>query len=318
MKIAVLCGGRSAERDVSLKSGAQVQEALRGMGHDVTAVDIDARTWDVLRDGGFECVFNALHGRLGEDGTVQGMLEVLGLPYTGSGVLASALCIDKARAGEMMRGGGLNVPEFEELEIKTGVSAEVVESLVSRYGLPLVVKPVREGSTIGVTIAQDSDAVASGLVLAAKYDRRVLAQKFQKGTEITVGVLATPDLLVLPTLEIVSENPVYDYDAKYTAGRSHHIIPARIPEAARENAAQAAGRAFTLLGCSGMARVDIIVDNAGTPWILEVNTVPGLTALSLLPDAARAAGISFEELCKRLVEHALARHRLTVGPARAT
>jgi D-alanine-D-alanine ligase len=318
MKIAVLCGGRSAEREVSLKSGAQVQEALRGMGHEVVAVDIDARTWDVLRDGGFGCVFNALHGRLGEDGTVQGVLEVLGLPYTGSGVLASALCIDKARAGEMMRGAGLHVPEFEELEVKEGVAADVVERLVARYGLPLVVKPVREGSTIGLTIAPDSDAVASGLVLASRYDRRVLVQKFQKGTEITVGVLATPDLQVLPTLEIVSENPVYDYDAKYTAGRSHHIIPARIPEAARDAAAQDAGRAFTLLGCSGMARVDIIVDATGKPWILEVNTVPGLTALSLLPDAARAAGISFEELCKRLVEHALARHRLTVGPPRAT
>lgn len=318
MRIAVLRGGRSAEREVSLKSGAQVQEALRGMGHEVTAVDIDAHTWDVLRDGGFDCVFNALHGRLGEDGTVQGMLELLGLPYTGSGVLASALCMDKARAADIMRAAGLQVPEFEELEVKDGVAADVVERIASRFGLPLVVKPAREGSTIGLTIAQDVDQVASGLVLAAGYDRRVLVQRFQKGTEITVGVLATPDLLVLPTLEIVSENPVYDYDAKYTAGRSHHVIPARIPEAARESAAQAAGRAFTLLGCSGMARVDIIVDATGNPWILEVNTVPGLTALSLLPDAARAAGISFEELCKRLVEHAIARHRLTVGPPRAT
>jgi D-alanine-D-alanine ligase len=318
MRVAVLCGGRSAEREVSLKSGAQVQEALRGMGHDVTAVDIDSSTWDVLRDGGFDCVFNALHGRLGEDGTVQGMLELLGLPYTGSGVLASALCIDKARANEMMRGGGLNIPDFEELEVKQGVAGDVVERLVARYGLPLVVKPVREGSTIGVTIARDADDVASGLLLASRYDRRVLVQKFQAGTEITVGVLATPDLHVLPSLEIVSENPVYDYDAKYTAGRSHHIIPARIPEAAREGAAQAAGRAFTLLGCSGMARVDIIVDGAGAPWLLEVNTVPGLTALSLLPDAAKAAGISFDELCRRLVEHAVARNRLQVGPPRAS
>jgi D-alanine-D-alanine ligase len=314
MNIAVLCGGRSAEREVSLKSGAQVQEALRGLGHEVTAVDIDMKTWDVLRDGGFDCVFNALHGRLGEDGTVQGMLELLGLPYTGSGILASALCMDKARAGGVMAGAGLNVPDFEELDIKEGVAAEVVERLVGRYGLPLVVKPVREGSTIGLTIAQDAEGVASGLVLAARYDRRVLVQRFQSGTEITVGVLATPELQVLPTLEIVSENPVYDYDAKYTAGRSHHIIPARIPEPAREAAAQAAGRAFTLLGCSGMARVDIIVDSASTPWILEVNTVPGLTSLSLLPDAAKAAGIGFDELVKRLVDHAIGRSERRVGP----
>ena len=297
-----------------MRSGEQVAKALRGRGHDVTSVDLDASTWDVLRDGGFDCVFNALHGRLGEDGTVQGMLELLGLPYTGSGVLASALCMDKARAGRILAAIGLHVPDFEELEIKQGVAADVVERLVSRFGLPVVIKPVREGSTIGLTIAKDEDAVASGLVLAARYDRRVLVQRFAAGTEITVGVLATPEQQVLPTLEIVSENPVYDYDAKYTAGRSHHIIPARIPEDARVAASEAAARAFTELGCSGMARVDMIVDASGTPWVLEVNTVPGLTELSLLPDAARAAGIEFDALCTRLVEHAVGRHRHRVGP----
>jgi D-alanine-D-alanine ligase len=314
VNIAVLRGGRSAEREVSLRSGAQVAKALRSRGHEVTEVDLDGGTWDLLRDGGFECVFNALHGRLGEDGTVQGMLELLGLPYTGSGVLASALCMDKARAGNILAAIGLHVPEFEELEVKEGVAADVVERLVKKFGLPLVVKPVREGSTIGLTIAHDEDAVASGVVLAARYDRRVLVQRFAAGTEITVGVLATPELRVLPTLEIVSENPLYDYDAKYTAGRSHHIIPARIPEPARDDASAAAARAFTELGCSGMARVDIIVDAEGTPWVLEVNTVPGLTELSLLPDAARAAGIAFDELCMLLVEHAIGRHRHHVGP----
>ena len=314
MKLAVVRGGKSAEREVSLRSGAQVAKALRGLGHDVTEVDLDTNTWDTLRDGGFACVFNALHGRLGEDGTVQGMFELLGLPYTGSGVLASALCMDKARAGKVMAGAGLKVPEFEELEIKQGVAADLVERLVSHFGLPLVIKPVREGSTIGITIARDADDVASGLMLAGKYDRRVLVQRFATGTEVTIGVLATPELQVLPTLEIVSENAVYDYDAKYTAGKSHHIIPARIPEAARAAASDAAARAFTELGCSGMARVDIIVDASGTPWLLEVNTVPGLTELSLLPDAARAAGISFEQLCERLIDHAVGRHQHRVGP----
>ena len=317
VKLAVLRGGRSAERDVSLRSGAQVEQALRRRGHDVTGVDLDRNTWDVLRDGGFDCVFNALHGRLGEDGTVQGMLELLALPYTGSGVLASALCMDKARAGAVMTGAGLHVPQFEDVEVTQGVSADVVERLVARFGLPLVVKPVREGSTIGLTIARDVDQVASGLALAARYDRRVLVQRFAAGTEITVGVLATPDLQVLPTLEIVSDNPVYDYDAKYTAGKSHHIIPARIPEAARAAASEAAGRAFTVLGCSGMGRVDIIVDSGGKPWLLEVNTVPGLTELSLLPDAARAAGIAFDVLCTRLVDHAIGRQRHHVGPTTA-
>jgi D-alanine-D-alanine ligase len=295
-------------------SGAQVEKALRKRGHDVTGVDVDLTTWDVLRDGDFACVFNALHGRLGEDGTVQGMLELLGLPYTGSGVLASALCMDKARANALMAAAGLLIPPFEELEIKEGVAPDLVDRLVATYELPLVIKPVREGSTIGLTIAQDVDQVASGLVLAARYDRRVLVQRFAEGTEITVGVLATPDVQVLPTLEIVSDNPVYDYDAKYTAGKSHHIIPARIPEPARVEASEAARRAFVELGCAGMARVDIIVGPHGNPWVLEVNTVPGLTELSLLPDAARAAGITFDELCQRLVDHAVGRHERRVGP----
>ena len=314
MKVAVLRGGRSAEREVSLRSGAQVEKALRSRGHDVTGVDVDLNTWDVLRDGEFACVFNALHGRLGEDGTIQGLLELLGLPYTGSGVLASALCMDKARANAMLEAAGLDVPPFEEIEIKEGVAPDLVERLVAMYGLPLVIKPVREGSTIGLTIAQDVDQAATGLVLAARYDRRVLVQEFAKGTEITVGVLATPEVQVLPTLEIVSDNPVYDYDAKYTAGKSHHIIPARIPEPAQREAADSARRAFVELGCAGMARVDIIVDADGTPWVLEVNTVPGLTELSLLPDAARAAGIAFDELCQRLVDHAIGRHERRVGP----
>jgi D-alanine-D-alanine ligase len=315
MKVAVLRGGKSAEREVSLMSGAQVEKALRSRGHHVTGVDVDLNTWDVLRDGDFGCVFNALHGRLGEDGTIQGMLELLGLPYTGSGVLASALCMDKARANAMLAAAGLDVPAFEELEIKEGVALDVVDRLVTMYGLPLVIKPVREGSTIGLTIARDVDQAASGLVLAARYDRRVLVQEFAAGTEITVGVLATPDVQVLPTLEIVSDNPVYDYDAKYTTGKSHHIIPARIPEQAQKEASDSARRAFVELGCAGMARVDIIVDADGTPWVLEVNTVPGLTELSLLPDAARAAGIAFDELCQRLVDHGVGRHEHRVGPS---
>jgi D-alanine-D-alanine ligase len=314
MRIAVLRGGRSAEREVSLRSGAQVEAALREAGHDPVPVEMDERAWDVLRDGGFDSVFIALHGRLGEDGTVQGMCELLDLPYTGSGVLASALCIDKTRTNQLLAGGGLAIPAFEQLPAGGGVDAASVERLVATYGLPLVIKPVREGSTIGLTIAEDEDEVASGLVLARHYDRRVLVQRFVRGVEVTVGVLAVPELQVLPTLEITYDNETYDYDAKYTAGRSHHIIPARIPEPAREAAAHAAGCAFRLLGCEGMARVDIIVAEEGTPWILEVNTVPGLTELSLLPDAARAAGIPFDQLCDRLVEHAVRRHGARIGP----
>ena len=313
MRIAVLCGGRSAEREVSLRSGGQVAAALGACGHLAERVDMDLDTWERLRRGRFDCAFVALHGRLGEDGTVQGMLELLGLPYTGSRVLASALCIDKARANWLLAQEGLAVPDFEELAGEA-VAGDDVEALVETYGLPLVVKPVREGSTLGLTIARDVDEVASGLVLARRYDSRVLVQRCVLGTEITVGVLATPELEVLPTLEITYENKTYDYDAKYTAGRSHHIIPARLPSAARSDAAAAAARAFELLGCEGMARVDFIVDGEGTPWLLEVNTVPGLTDVSLLPDAARAAGIGFDELCERLVRHAVGREQDRVGP----
>lgn len=314
MRIAVLAGGRSAEREVSQRSGREVRAALESRGHQVETIDLDGRTWDLLRDGGFDCVFIALHGRLGEDGTVQGMCELLGLPYTGSGVLAAALCIDKTRANRLLAASGLPIPDFEEWEALAGVDAGYVERLVKTYGLPLVVKPVREGSTIGITIAKDADAVASGLVLAARYDRRVMAQRFVAGTEITVGVLATPEVQVLPTLEITYENETYDYDAKYTAGRSHHIIPARISGRAQKRAAELSAQAFELLGCAGMARVDLIVDPADECWLLEVNTVPGLTELSLLPDAARAAGIEFDELCARLVGHGVERQRATVGP----
>jgi len=314
MKVAVLAGGRSAEREVSQRSGTQCREALESRGHQVETVDLDERTWDRLRDGGFECVFIALHGRLGEDGTVQGMCELLDLPYTGSGVLASALCIDKTRTNQLLAAAGLPIPDFEEWEAVAGVDAGFVERLLRVYGLPLVVKPVREGSTIGLTIARDAEAAASGLLLAARYDRRVMVQRFVAGTEITVGVLATPELQMLPTLEITYENETYDYDAKYTAGRSHHIIPARIPEPARGRAAEVSGEAFQALGCEGFARVDLIVDAAGECWLLEVNTVPGLTELSLFPDAAKAAGIDFPELCERLVRHGVERRRARVGP----
>jgi D-alanine-D-alanine ligase len=234
------------------------------------------------------------------------MLELLGLPYTGSGVLASALAIDKTRTNQLLAAEGLAVPDFEEVR-RPDVDGDEVERLVDRYGLPLVVKPVREGSTIGLTIARYVDEAASGLLLARRYDPRVLLQRFVSGVEVTVGVLATPTPEVLPTLEILYDNQTYDYDAKYTPGKSRHIIPARIPGPAREAVADAAGRAFRALGCEGMARVDFIVDEAWKPWLLEVNTVPGLTELSLLPDAARAAGIGFGELCERLVSHSIER-----------
>ena len=304
MKVAVLKGGSSSEREVSLRSGGQVEAALRQRGHEVTGLDFGSGTWQDLAEGGFDCVFIALHGPLGEDGTVQGLCELLELPYTGCGVLSSALCIDKAMSNRVLEQAGLAVPAFQEHDVREGIPSDLPARLVAGLGLPLVVKPTRQGSSVGYTLARNEEEAADGIVLAGRYDYRVLAQRFVTGVEITVGVLATPAVQVLPTLEIVSENPDYDYEAKYTAGKSHHIIPARIPESARRAAAAAAELAFETLRCEGMARVDLIVDEAGTPWVLEVNTVPGLTELSLFPDAARAAGIEFDDLCDRLVRHA--------------
>jgi D-alanine-D-alanine ligase len=309
MKIAVLCGGWSAEREVSLRSGAQVAAALSRRGHQVETLDLEPAWWDRVRAGGFDCVFVALHGRPGEDGTVQGALELLDLPYTGSGVLASALCMDKSMANRVLGAAGLAVPEFEELEVEEPVGVDEVERLADRYGFPVVVKPVRQGSTIGLTVATDVDQLASGLALAGRYDRRVMVQRFVAGTEVTMGVLAIPELRVLPALEITYESPTYDYEAKYTAGKSQHIIPARVPPPAAAALESAAARAVRALGCEGAARVDFIVSPDCTPWVLEVNTVPGLTEVSLLPDAARAAGLAFDELCERLVLHGVERHR---------
>lgn len=312
MKVAVLSGGLSAEREVSLMSGHEVATALAEAGHEPELIDADRDCWERLRDGGFDCVFVALHGRLGEDGTVQGTLELLDLPYTGSGVLASALSIDKTRTNRLLGAAGLLIPEFEE--VAAGQETELPERLADSYGLPVVVKPVREGSTIGLTIARDLDELASGLLLAARYDRRIMVQRCVAGTEVTMGVLATPELEILPSLEILYHDATYSYAAKYTEGGSEHVIPARISAVAEERVRDATATAFTWLGCEGMARVDFIVDN-DQPWLLEVNTIPGLTALSLLPDAARAAGISFSAVCDRLVRHGVQRHSRKVGPA---
>src|SRR4030088_762294 len=232
MKVVVLKRGSSSEREVSLRSGAQVEGALRGRGHEVTGFDFGRTTWNALAGGGFDCVFIALHGPLGEDGTVQGMCELLELPYTGCGVLSSALCIDKAMSSRVLEQAGLAFPAYQEHDGREGIPPALPARLVAGLGLPLVVKPTRQGSSVGYTLARTEEEVADGIVLAGRYDSRVLAQRFVTGVEITVGVLATPEVEVLPTLEIVSENPDYDYDAKYTEGKSHHIIPARIPEPA--------------------------------------------------------------------------------------
>ena len=315
MKIAVVCGGRSTEAEVSRTSGAQVLQALQRNGHDVERVEADDELWDALRGGGYDAVFIALHGRWGEDGTVQGVCELLRLPYTGSDVLTTALCLDKAMAKRVLVAEGIKTPSWRIVPRHLAPTAAegAMDQAAGALGLPMVVKPNRGGSTIGLSVVREAGELTDAYAAASAHDT-VLCERFVQGLEITVGVLGHNPPQALPTLEIVSHRPLYDYAAKYTAGQSEHIIPARLPEEQNRAAQRAAERAHAALGCHSMSRVDVIVDGGGDPWVIEVNAIPGLTALSLLPDAARAAGVSFEQLCERLVREAVERHEQDTAP----
>ena len=310
LRVALVCGGRSSEAEVSRSSARAVEEALHSHGHHVVSLDCDEELWEALRAGGYDVAFLALHGRYGEDGTVQGVCELLGIPYTGSDPLASALCFNKAMAKRVLRGAGIATPDWQVVSrlIPPGEVEAAMGAAVARLGLPLVVKPDRGGSTIGLSIVAAENDLKSAFDAAAWHDD-VLCEQFVPGIEITIGILGHNPPQALPTLEIVSHRPLYDYAAKYTAGQSDHIIPARLPEEQRLAAQALAVRAHQLLGCASVSRVDLIVDADGGSWVLEVNTIPGLTELSLLPDAARAAGIPFADLCERLMADALQRHR---------
>lgn len=304
LKVAVLMGGRSAEREVSLHTGQQVTTALGERGHSVTSIDTaDLGFIEQLRRGGFDVVFICLHGRFGEDGTIQGLLEILGLPYVGSGVLASALAMDKIASKHIFAASGLATPP--SLAFTTMPESEA--SIVAALGEKLVVKPVSEGSSVGMSIVHGPAEVLPALELAFRHDDAVLVEAFVAGAEVTVGVLGNDDLEALPTLEVVPEHEFYDYESKYIPGMSRHIIPARVSEAARAECQRVAIEAHRALGCRGMSRSDTIVTPAGEVYLLEVNTIPGMTSTSLLPDSARAAGIEFPELCDRLVALALER-----------
>lgn len=301
--IAVLMGGTSAEREVSLNTGAQVANALRQCGH--TAVEIDAADLgfiEHLRTGGFDVVFICLHGRFGEDGTVQGLLELLGLRYVGSGVLASALAMDKVMSKHVFVSEGLLTPP--SVVLRAGEPADVA-SVVSTLGEKLVVKPASEGSSVGMSIVHDASELPAALERAFEHDAIVLVERFVPGVEVTVGVVGNEQLVALPTLEIVPEHEFYDYESKYVPGMSRHIIPARVSTEIGEECQRVALAAHRALGCRGISRSDTIVTDAGEVYLLEVNTIPGMTSTSLVPDAARAAGIEFPAFCQRLVDLAL-------------
>jgi D-alanine-D-alanine ligase len=295
-KVAVLLGGRSAEREVSLKSGSMVLEALKSRGVDAHAFDPAERGLEELAREKFSRAFIVLHGRFGEDGTVQGVLEWLGIPYTGSGVLASALAMDKLRAKRIWQAEKLPTPPYAVLDKTTDLRA-----VAKKLGLPLMVKPAAEGSSIGMSKVRSASALDEAYALAANYDRVVLAEKFIDGTELTVAILGEE---ALPIIKLETPREFYDYQAKYIADDTRYIVPCGLPDK-KEKAIQAlCMAAFRTLGCAGWGRVDLMLDRRGRPYLLEVNTAPGMTDHSLVPMAARAIGISYADLCLRILEGA--------------
>jgi D-alanine-D-alanine ligase len=302
LKIAVLCGGLSHEREVSLRSGNFVAAALREIGHEVTLVDL---TRDLvpdlirlLRSHSIDLVFITLHGPFGEDGTIQGMLDMAGISYTGSGVLSSALAMNKILAKQLFNSHGIPTPRW------ASVSNEDTFEPVFRIPYPLVVKPADQGSTIGVSIVQSTDDLPHAIQTALEYSDSILAEEYIPGREITVGILGDEPLEVV---EIRPKSGFYDYRSKYTKGETQYLSPAPIPFEVRELVRNTGLRAHSALKCAGGTRVDLRLDPQNRPFVLEVNTIPGLTDLSLLPMSAAAIGYDFTALVQRMVELALQR-----------
>jgi D-alanine-D-alanine ligase len=293
-KVAVLLGGRSAERDVSLRSGAMVLNALRGRGVDAHPFDLQQRDLAALIAEKFDRVFIALHGRYGEDGTIQGALELLGIPYTGSGVLASALAMDKWRTKLVWQAAGIATPRCELLTAASDFGA-----VAARLGLPIMVKPANEGSSIGMSKVGAAADLDEAYALAANYDRVVLAEQFIEGVELTAAVLGGE---ALPLIKLETPRAFYDYEAKYLASDTRYIIPCGLDAAAEKAVQEQVLAAFGAVGCRGWGRVDLMLDASGAPWFIEVNTSPGMTDHSLVPMAARHAGLSFEDLVLRILE----------------
>jgi D-alanine-D-alanine ligase len=295
-KVAVLLGGKSAEREVSLKSGGMVLKALRSRGVDAHAFDPAQRSLEELVREKFERVFIALHGRFGEDGTVQGVLEWLGIPYTGSGVLASALAMDKLRTKRIWGAEKLPTPAYELLSEDTNFRIAA-----RRLGVPLMVKPASEGSSIGMSKVRAAAALEEAYRLAARYDRVVIAEQFIDGIELTGAILGER---ALPLIKLETPRDFYDYEAKYLADDTRYIVPCGLPAKKERELQELCLEAFRALGCSGWGRVDLMLGKRGRPYLLEVNTSPGMTDHSLVPMAARAVGLSYEDLCLEILKGA--------------
>jgi D-alanine-D-alanine ligase len=304
-RVALLAGGTSEEREISIASGKGAQEALEQAGFTVTVLDPAEKTdLKKLIDGLFDVAFLCLHGRCGEDGTMQGMLEVIGLPYTGPGVWASATAMNKAKAKIYYEENGIPTPRSITLHGRHEVS---VEYLHDHLGNCIVVKPAAEGSALGVTIVRTMEDMENALDQAFLLDNTVLAETYVSGIELTVAVIGNDDVRALPVIEIIPQSDFYDFESKYAPGGSQHICPARLDDETTRRVQEIAVAAHRSLDCQGVSRTDIILDGQGTCWVLETNTIPGMTATSLLPDAGRAAGIDFPELCAELIRLALER-----------
>jgi len=295
-KVAVLMGGSSSEREVSLMSGNGVLAALRSQGVDAHAFDPAEKPLEALRSEGFDRAFIALHGPFGEDGTLQGVLESMKFPYTGPGVMASAICMDKWRTKLLWKGAGLPVPDFVLLDASSDFAA-----IEQQLGLPLFVKPATEGSSIGVTKVKTAGSLKAAWEEAAKYDSIVIAERFIGGGEYTCAVVADR---AYPTIKIEPATEFYDYDAKYFRDDTVYRCPAGFDEAKELALRELCLNAFRVLGGRGWGRVDFLMDEAGAPYLLEVNTSPGMTSHSLVPMAARAEGMSYEALCLAILEMA--------------
>jgi D-alanine-D-alanine ligase len=295
-KVAVLMGGSSAEREISLLSGNGVLKALKSKGVDAHAFDPAERDLFELKREGYARCFIALHGRGGEDGTIQGALEVLGVPYTGSGVLGSALAMDKVRTKQVWESCSLPTPPYEPMDADSDFDA-----LSERLGLPLIVKPVQEGSSLGITKVRAAGDIDEAYALAVNYDSVVIAERFIDGPEYTASILKDAPL---PLIRIEAPEGKYDYQNKYFTDVTKYLCPCGLA-APKEDALKAlALEAFKAVGCSGWGRIDLMLDARGDPWLLEVNTSPGMTSHSLVPMAAKAVGISYEDLCVRILDDA--------------
>ena len=304
-KVAVLMGGASAEREISLMSGGGVLKALLARGVDAHAFDPAQRDLDELKREGFQRCFIALHGRFGEDGTVQGALELLGIPYTGSGVMASAIAIDKVMTKRIWLSEGIPTPKYVLLR-RGAFERQQVAQIPDQLGLPLIVKPAREGSSIGVAKVQAYSEMADAVEQAAKLDADILCEQFIAGDEVTCPVLGRGDKArALPVIRIVAPEGKYDYENKYFTDSTQYLVPSGLPAGEEEHIQQLVLKAYRVLDCRGWARVDVMIDaQTRKPYLLEINTSPGMTGHSLVPMSARAAGISYEDLCVLLLQAA--------------